>query len=208
MKPPLVIKLREQLNQLEQRIQHHDAQLTDANKKWLAHKSRFHDQLFDHQGASLAGCLTVLRKDLKQIEQLLQIGATGETVELACQRFSGRFQALLQAVANTQTATRGIQNSAYKRRSSANADAGYQWIAQNIMNSSHKLYQELNKHRNWEQKMQQKIQQLEHALDNYRGGDKITLQNEILAQHKRLGKCRQAMTYIEQRIAWLEKPKY
>ncbi|SHH28149.1 primosomal replication protein [Ferrimonas marina] len=198
-------QLKAQLAALEAKVHQHDAQLSDADKRWLHHKSRFHEQLFEQQGASLAGCLEVLRRDLKQIEQMVQVGATGDTLGLACQRFGERFEALMQALANTDTARRGNQLSA-RGRSSKNSD--YQWIDQSVMNSSHKLHQELAKHKSWEDKMVQKIQQMEQALDITPANDKITLQNEILALHKRLGKCRQAMTYIEQRIAWLEKPRY
>ncbi|GAA5188973.1 primosomal replication protein [Ferrimonas gelatinilytica] len=206
--PQLVNTLRQQLQQLERKLGEHDAALSEADKKWLNHKSRFHEQLFDHQGASLSGCLRVLRRDLQQIEQLIQLDAGGETLALACQRFSTRFEALLSALKNTDTARRGVQNSARRRRAPARQQQGYEWIAQSVMNSSHHLYQELNKHQQWEQKMVLKIQQLDQALDKYEGSDKIERQNAILTLHKRLGKCRQAMTYIEQRIAWLEKPKY
>ncbi|WP_028117337.1 primosomal replication protein [Ferrimonas senticii] len=197
-------QLRDKLTQLEQQLQQHDASLSDNNKKWLNHKSRFHEQLFEQQGATLSGCMQVLKRDLKQIEQLLQINASGDALALACQRFSDRFEALVHAMANTDTATRGLQQAAGRRRYSGQ-DNQYQWIAKSVMNSSHQLYAELRKHQNWESQLQQKITVMEQQLDIYQGTDKIEQQQLILKTHARLGKCRQAMSYIEQRIAWLEK---
>ncbi|WP_298439350.1 primosomal replication protein [uncultured Ferrimonas sp.] len=204
MKNPQLQQLKQKLAQLEQQVQFHDAQLSASDKKWLNNRSRFHDQLFDQQGATLGGCLTVLNKDLKQIEQMLSLGVKGDALDLACQRFSNRFEAVLQAIANTPTVARGLQQTA-RRRSHKRGDSQYQWIARSVMNSSHQLYDELRKHQNWDNQLQQKIAQLEQNLDIYQGKDKIEQQNIILQTHQRLGKCRQAISYIEQRIAWLEK---
>ncbi len=208
MSSPLFRKLEAQLARLEAQVREHDATLTAADKKWLANQSAFHDQLFEHQGASLSGCLSVLRKDLNQIAQLEQLGARPDTVELVCQRFANRFSALAQALANTAVIRRGHQTSALAgaRRRANKKDNDYHWIARSVMRSSHQLYDELRKHQNWAMRLEQKIRELEQRLDLHQGAEKITLQNEILATHKRLGRCRQAMTFIEQRIAQLEKP--
>ncbi|MBY6186735.1 primosomal replication protein [Marinobacter hydrocarbonoclasticus] len=208
MSSPLVQKLETQLLRLEAQVKEHDAKLTPADKKWLANQSAFHDQLFEHQGASLTTCLAVLRKDLQQITQLEQLGARPDAVELVCHRFANRFSALAQALANTATMRRGHQTSALSgaRRRDSKTKNEYHWIARSVMRSSHQLYDELRKHQNWAMRLEQKIRELEQRLDLHQGAEKITLQNEILATHKRLGRCRQAMTFIEQRIAHLEKP--
>lgn len=201
---PLIEKLHRQLAQLEQQIRVHDANLSDADKKWFSHKQRFHDQLFEQQGASLSSCLTVLKQDLEHIEQLERLNAHADALELACQRFANRFAALAQAMATTATARRGHQATA-RRRQTKKADNPYHWIAQSVMRSSHQLYEELRKHQNWAARMESKIRELEQQLDLKVGAEKITLQNEILSTHKRLGRCRQAMSFIEQRIAQMEK---
>ncbi|MBW3164171.1 primosomal replication protein [Ferrimonas balearica] len=208
MTSPMLQRLETQLARLEEQVREHDAQLTPADKKWLANQSAFHDQLFDHQGASLSSCLQVLRQDLKQIQQLEQLGARPDAVELVCHRFANRFSAVAQALANTAVMRRGHQTSALAgaRRNAKKTNNEYHWIARSVMRSSHQLYDELRKHQNWADRLEQKIRELEQRLDLHQGADKITLQNEILATHKRLGRCRQAMTFIEQRIAHLEKP--
>ncbi|MBY5990837.1 primosomal replication protein [Ferrimonas balearica] len=205
MSSPLVTRLQGQLARLEALVREHDARLSDSDKKWLANTSHFHDQLFEQQGATLAGCLKVLHQDLNQIGQLEQLGARPDALELVCQRFANRFAALSQALTNTATIKRG-QQASVRRRKRAQGKSEYHWIAQTVMRSSHQLYEELRKHQNWESRLEQKIRELEQRLDLHHGSEKITLQNEILATHKRLGRCRQAMSYIEQRIAQLEKP--
>lgn len=206
MKTPQLLKLKRQLEQLSQHVHQHDAQLSDLDKKWLNNRSRFHDQLFEQQGATLKGCINVLQSDYSHIEQMVSLGVSGDTLDLACQRFSNRFEAVMQAIANTQTVTRGLQQTT-KRRSRSRDDNQYQWIARSVMNSSHQLYAELRKHQNWEHQLQQKIAILEQNLDIHHGKEKIDQQNLILNTHQRLGKCRQAISYIEQRIAWLERSR-
>ncbi|QIZ77199.1 primosomal replication protein [Ferrimonas lipolytica] len=207
MKLSQLDQLRAKLAELERHVYQHDAQLSDNDKKWLNNKNRFHDQLFEQQGATLAGCLAVMKKDLQQIEQMITINVKGDALDLACQRFGNRFQAVMQAIANTSTVKRGLQQTA-RRRSRSRNDSQYQWIARSVMNSSHQLYAELRKHQNWDGQLQQRILELEQNLDDHQGKDKIAHQNLILTTHQRLGKCRQAISYIEQRIAWLEKKSY
>ena len=72
------------------------------------------------------------------------------------------------------------------------------------MANSHQLYQELSKHHGYERKLAEKIALLENRLANYQGADKISLQQDILKQHKRLGQCRKAIHFIEQRIQQME----
>ncbi len=202
----LLNKLQQRLAELEEKVQCHDRALSAHDKKWLANRSRFHDQLFEQHGATLDECIQVLKRDLAQIQQLVQIDVHSDTLALACQRFTNRYQALLQAMENTNTITRGLQQTEFKRKQ-PKQQGEYQWIAQSVMQSSHQLYQELKKHQNWEQQLEHKADALEHELERYQGSEKIAQQNLILHTRKRLGKCRQAMSYIEQRIAYLERTK-
>ena len=59
---------------------------------------------------------------------------------------------------------------------------------------------------NWATTFEQKIAEMETKLANCHSTDKIMIQNEILSLHRRLGKCRQAISYIEERIQMFERP--
>jgi primosomal replication protein N'' len=93
-----------------------------------------------------------------------------------------------------------------QRQNQSHQASGFDWIANNVMQNSHEIYEELNKHLNWAKKFEQKIEEMESKLENCHSADKIKLQNDILLMHRRLGKCRQAISYIEDRIQIFERP--
>ncbi|WP_035385463.1 primosomal replication protein [Ferrimonas futtsuensis] len=196
--------LRQRLEQLKSQVQQHDQSLANNTTQALDHQQRFHSALFDHTGASLAQCLQRLEQDLHTLSRLSQAPDSGDTFELVCQQFSDRYQAVMQAMSATGLQAAGARFSS-RRKGLPRQDSKYQWIARSVMQNSHSAYEELRKHQNWANRLQQKIHELEQKLDLHQGAEKITLQNEILATQKRLGRCRQAMTYIEERIARLEK---
>ncbi|WP_169307116.1 primosomal replication protein [Ferrimonas sediminicola] len=196
--------LRQRLEQLKSQVREHDHALPGNTSQALDHQQRFHSALFDHTGASLAQCLQRLEQDLAKLDRLSQASDSGDTFELVCQQFSDRYQAVTQALATTGLQAAGARFSS-RRRSVPRQDSQYQWIARSVMQNSHSAYAELRKHQNWADRLQQKIHELEQKLDLHQGAEKIKLQNEILTTQKRLGRCRQAMTYIEERIARLEQ---
>lgn len=202
----LLAHLHQRFFQLKQRVEAYDRQLNAETNKALQHQARFHSQLFDYEGASLGQCIAKMQHDLDRLTQLASQDGHGQTFELICQKFSDRYQAVNQAMAAT-----GVQVSGTKlksRRHYKAKESPYQWIAQSVMNNSNSAYAELRKHQNWAQRLQQKIELSEQKLNSLNGQEKIQLQNDILATHKRLGKCRQAITYIEERIARLERRQY
>ena len=83
----------------------------------------------------------------------------------------------------------------------------FAWIAGNIISNSVELYQELSKHHGYQQKLELKINQLDQQLSLCPINKKLPLQKDILKQHKRLGQCRKAIYFIEQKIELLEHGK-
>lgn len=205
----LLTALKQQLNRLTQAVYQHDRQLDPSQKKTLQDIHRFNPLVFDHQGAALSPCLAQLTKDIDQLEKQLKLGLSKSTIEFSCQRIQDRFSALSRALVTTElNIATAEHDKASKRARFVKKQQGqeFSWIANSVMQNSHQLYQELNKHLNWAKKIEQKITQLEAELDICHPQDKIKLQNDILLVHRRLGKCRQAISYIEQRIQLFERP--
>ncbi|QSX42037.1 primosomal replication protein [Shewanella cyperi] len=209
----LIDKLKEQLAQLEQEVLRHDAALAPQQRKLIQDVERFNDGLFIQSGAQLAPCIGQIAKDIKQLEQRLTLGLSAATIVASCERIQDRFTAVKRALTTTginlKSATQARQsarNRSHQRQKQAHNSSGFDWIAAGVMQNSHQLYEELNKHLNWARKIESKIAQLETGLDNCHSADKIKLQNEILLMHRRLGKCRQAISYIEDRIQAFERP--
>jgi primosomal replication protein N'' len=211
----LVQILRQKLTVLEQEVLQHDVNIPANQGKLLQDVERFNSQLFVQQGAKLAPCIEQLRKSLNQLEKQLSYKLDVHLIELSCERIQDRFSAIKRAMATTNLNVKSLEQQRKskkaffaKRQQSAHANSGFGWIAGNLMQNSHQMYEELNKHLNWAIKIEQKIAQMELNLTSCHPSDKIAQQTEILATHKRLGKCRQAISYIEERIQFIERPNY
>ena len=209
----LVRKLRLQLKQLEQEVLQHDSRLPPGQRKMMQDVERFNSELFIQVGGQLQPCIEQLSKNIAQLEQLVKAKRSPYTIVSSCEKIQDRFSALRRALTTTGINVKSIEQQkrsrrafAIKRGNQSHADSGFSWIASNVMQNSHQLYEELNKHLNWAKIIEQKIENLQSSLENCHSADKIKLQNEILAQHSRLGKCRQATSYIEDRIQLFERP--
>ncbi|MGS0679763.1 primosomal replication protein [Shewanella sp. 125m-7] len=209
----LVKKLKQQLKQLEQEVLQHDSRLPAGQRKMMQDIERFNNELFIQVGGQLQPCIDQLAKNIAQLEQLLKANRSPYTVVSSCEKIQDRFSALRRALMTTGINVKSIEQQKRSRRAYAikrgvksHNDSGFSWIASNVMQNSHQLYEELNKHLNWAKIIEQKIENLQSSLENCHSADKIKLQNEILSLHSRLGKCRQATSYIEDRIQLFERP--
>ncbi|MGB0894929.1 MAG: primosomal replication protein [Parashewanella sp.] len=211
----LIVTLKKQLDKLQQEVLQHDARLEKDQTKLLQHTDRFNSALFNQSGAKLSPCIAQIRKSIEQLEKRLQVGLNKAAIEVSCQQIQDQFSAAKRAIHTTGINLKAeqhkksiIRNRYLKKQQKQHSDSGFDWIASNVMHNSHQMYEELNKHLNWASRMKQKIKELELQLESSAASDKLKLQHEILTMHKRLGKCNQAISYIEERIQLLEKPNY
>ncbi|MCL1077824.1 prepilin peptidase [Parashewanella spongiae] len=207
--------LKRHLEKLEQEVLQHDSALAKGQKTLLQNVDRFNESLFIQTGAQLGPCINQIRKGITQLEKRIKVGLTTEVIETSCLRIQDQFSAVKRALNTTDLNLKSVRQqkasarARYLSRQKKNHQkSGFEWIASNVMQSSHQLYEELNKHLNWVSKFEQRIHELDLKLESCLSRDKLKLQNEILSMHKRLGKCRQAISYIEERIQMLERPNY
>lgn len=209
----LLNTLKSQLKSLEQEVIQHDNRLASTQRKLLQDTERFNSALFMQQGALLMPCIEQIRSSINQLEKQIRLKLAVHTIALSCERIQDRFTAVKRALQTTSldVKSKHQQRSSNrarfaKRQQQSHQDSGFGWIASNVLHNSHEIYQELNKHLNWAKKFEQKIAEMESKLENCHSADKINLQNDILLMHRRLGKCRQAISYIEDRIQAFERP--
>lgn len=209
----LLKRLRAQHKQLEQEVLQHDAKLPKGQRRLLQDTERFNDSLFIQTGAELQPCIDQISKSIEQLEKLIKGKISANTILLSCERIQDRFTAVKRALATTSLDVKSAEHQkqmriakAQQRRRQSHSNSGFDWIAAGVMQNSHQLYEELNKHLNWVKAFEQKIQNLQSELEYCHSADKIKKQNEILLVHRRLGKCRQAISYIEERIQAFERP--
>ncbi|MGI2165032.1 primosomal replication protein [Shewanella oncorhynchi] len=209
----LLVMLKNQLKALEQEVLQHDNRLAPPQRKLLQETERFNHSLFVQHGAQLGPCIEQIRSSIMQLEKQIKLKLAPQTIALSCERIQDRFTAVKRALLTTsidiksKTQQRASSRARFAQRQNQSHQAsGFDWIANNVMQNSHEIYEELNKHLNWAKKFEQKIEEMESKLENCHSADKIKLQNDILLMHRRLGKCRQAISYIEDRIQIFERP--
>lgn len=211
---PLLSRLRSQLQTLKQEVLDHDKLLPTKDQKMIQNIARFNDELFVQHGAKLLPCIEQLEKNINNLEKQLNSHISFASIQYSCERIQDRFTAVKRAIITTKINIKSAQQQkaskrAYwtKRNKKQHSNSGFEWIAASVMQNSHQIYGELTKHLQWAAKIEQKIAQMELHLENATPSNKIKLQNDILAMHRRLGKCKQAITYIEERIQFFERPK-
>ncbi|MCL1091489.1 primosomal replication protein [Shewanella profunda] len=205
--------LKNQLKALEQEVLQHDNHLAPQQRKLLQDTERFNQSLFIQHGAQLMPCIEQIRNSISQLEKQIKLKLAPHTISLCCERIQDRFTAVKRALLTTsidlksKNQQRASSRARFaKRQAQSHQESGFGWIASNVLQNSHEIYGELNKHLNWAKKFEQKIEEMESKLENCHSADKISLQNDILLMHRRLGKCRQAISYIEDRIQAFERP--
>lgn len=210
----LLKRLRVQHKQLEQEVLQHDSKLPKGQRRLMQDTERFNDILFIQTGAELSPCIEQIDKSILQLEKLIKGKMSLSMILLSCERIQDRFTAVKRALATTSLDVKSAEQQkknriakAQQRRRQTHNDSGFDWIAAGVMQNSHQLYEELNKHLNWVTAFEQKIQNLQSELEYCHRDDKIKMQNEILLIYRRLGKCRQAISYIEERIQAFERPQ-
>uniref|UniRef100_Q0HTN0 Primosomal replication protein N'', putative n=1 Tax=Shewanella sp. (strain MR-7) TaxID=60481 RepID=Q0HTN0_SHESR len=209
----LISTLKNQLTTLEQEVLQHDSHLAPSQRKLLQDIERFNQSLFIQNGAQLMPCIEQIRNSIGQLEKQIALKLAPQTIALSCERIQDRFTAVKRALLTTsidiksKNQQRASKRARYAQQQTQSHQAsGFAWIASNVLQNSHEIYAELNKHLNWANKFEQKIAEMESKLENCHSADKIRLQNDILLMHRRLGKCRQAISYIEDRIQAFERP--
>ena len=75
------------------------------------------------------------------------------------------------------------------------------------MQSSHELYKELSDHHEFERRLNEMVSIRRLQLDKANSEQASKINLEILALHGRLGRCRKAISAIEDKIQRAEKLK-
>ncbi len=81
----------------------------------------------------------------------------------------------------------------------------YNKAAKAVLLSSHQLYQQLTEHREFERRLITMITEREQQRQKNRDINNISVSQEVLALHQRLGRCRKAISSIERNIELAEK---
>ncbi|NRA71151.1 MAG: primosomal replication protein [Gammaproteobacteria bacterium] len=177
----------------------------------LAHRPIFDDKLFKNQSPRLYDYVSESYRLLEEIRSLISHKSATSLLQYQCNKLVDQCQAISKALASQQQRNASYQHEKATRKTVAikkqQQTGSFAWIAGNIISNSVELYQELSKHHGYQQKLELKINQLDQQLSLCPINKKLPLQKDILKQHKRLGQCRKAIYFIEQKIELLEHGK-
>lgn len=206
----------ERINTLLTRL-HAQAETYDQDKNNLRrsfHASLFNEQLFKSSGKRLVPFVEEAITLLNQLQHQVDKKSPQSLVRYQCDKLLDQCKALTLALNSSNQQQKASARDQQVRKAVAlrrhrnqpqQKNNKFEWLSNSIMANSHELYQELSKHHGYERKLSDKIASLESQLANYQGADKIGLQQTILKQHQRLGQCRKAIYFIEQKIQQMEK---
>ncbi|ATC95301.1 primosomal replication protein [Pseudoalteromonas tunicata] len=178
----------------------HDAKAFDNAKlleknRFIQNKHRLFDpHLFSSKSMLLLDYVDEIGDALKSMPNIAQ----RNSYTFAVEKISLQLEAIVRVLKATPVWAKENQPTRKKY---------YKKAVQQIMQSSHELYKELSDHHEFERRLNEMVSIRRLQLDkaNSEQANKINL--EILAIHGRLGRCRKAISAIEDKIQRAEKVK-
>lgn len=178
----------------------------------LAHRPLFNDKLFKSRSPYLSDYVSESFLLLDDVRKLALSKSPTSLLQYQCNKLVDQCQAIRKALTSQHQRNTSYQQDKATRKKVAikkqqRQGSSFNWLAKNVMSNSVSLYQELSKHHDYQQKFEVKINQLEQQLALCPIKEKLARQQEILKLHQRLGQCRKAIYFIEQKIELLETGK-
>ncbi len=175
--------------------------ITFDNAKWFDKnpymKKQYH--LFDsHLFASKSLALADYVDEALETLANLPDPSARHRYQHGVERVSSQIEAIIRVLRATDVWAKEQKNTPKKR---------YQKVVQAVTRSSHELYQELSKNQEFERRLLDMISERKNALINAKGDEASQINREILALHARLGRCRKAISAVEDKIQLAEKPR-
>lgn len=191
-------RLLTQLTRLKHDCKQFDnAKLLQKNYFMKKQTSLFDIHLFASKSLLLTDYLNEIEGAVEQLPQHSQ----RHSYRFAVEKINDQIDAIIKML----QATPVWQKESHTRRKPKKAQ--YKQAVQTIVQSSQELYQELSQNHEFERRLAEMIQIRNMQLDTATPEQTNALNQEILALHARLGRCRKAITATEDKIQKLEKAK-
>ena len=208
--------LLEHLSEQAKRID----QLNAKNKSHylIENNNLFSKHLFSTESDKFSPYTKEVTKRLNEFSRLYDSSTNNinkaEFALSSLQRIEEQISALMKAIQANQTMHQAAQVSFAARKKVRVKSAQvkqlqqndiYNKMARNVLLSSHQLHQQLIEHHEFERRLMEMISEREQQRMRSRASNIDKLSQEVLALHQRLGRCRKAISAIEQKIKLAEK---
>ncbi|NOU50568.1 primosomal protein [Pseudoalteromonas sp. JBTF-M23] len=189
-------RLHQQVAKLAEQARLFDnAKWFDKNRYIQAQPSLFDRTVFATKSLILSDYIDEISAQLKHLPPMENRHAYG----FAIQRIATQVEAVIKVLKSTPVWAKENKSN-YKKKNKI-----YQKAVQKIMQSSHELYQELSQNHEFERRLMEMIDIRKQQLDKASAEQASQINQEILALHARLGRCRKAISATEAKIQAVEK---
>ncbi len=190
------------LTKLTQQVQRlkHDASAFDQTKhfeknRFLQNKQGlFSEQLFNTRSLLLSDYVNEISQSLASLPPEQH----RHTYNYALEKLSEQVVAVIKVLHSTSVWRK-------ENKQANRPQKRYQKVVKHIVKRSHELYQELTETQDFERRLLDMISTRKLELEKANNIQSAQLNREILALHGRLGRCRKALTAIEEQIQLAEK---
>ena len=191
-----IVKLQQQIEQLAQHAYQFDkAKWFDKNRYIQAQPSLFAHSVFATKSLKLCDYVD----EIKEAFARLPSPDKRHAYAFALEKLSTQIEAVIKVLKSTPV---WAKENKFTKPKKAKV---YKQAVQKIMQSSHELYQELSQNHEFERRLQEMIDIRKQQLASASKAEASKINQEILALHARLGRCRKAITATEDKIQQVEK---
>jgi primosomal replication protein N'' len=168
-----------------------------SSKQWFANSDIFRSSGFSTRSDDIDDYLLELNSTIKKLASVTNEEHIGYLSERITQQFSC-LKRLLKSndinIKNTQYTKDRIRNISKAKK-----------FAVKTSQSSQELYAELSKLQEYERRLLDMVNLSQQQLSMYKGqSNRPALQQEVLTNQQRLGRCRQALSKVEETIQKLD----
>ncbi|MBU2917581.1 primosomal replication protein [Psychrosphaera sp. F3M07] len=189
----LINQLNTQFQMLEQSIKG----LKLSSKQWFANSEIFRSSGFATHSDDIDDYLIELKTT---IDKLASVN-NEQHVSYLSERVTQQFSCLKRFVKSNDI---NVRNNQYSKDRIRNLNKTKQFTLQ-ASQSSQELYAELSKLQEFERRLLDKVNLSQQQLTMYKGmSNRPALQQEVLTNQQRLGRCRQALSKVEESIQKLD----
>ena len=191
-----IVKLQQQIEQLAQHAHQFDkAKWFDKNRYIQAQPSLFAHSVFATKSLKLCDYVD----EIKEAFARLPSPDKRHAYAFALEKLSTQIEAVIKVLKSTPV---WAKENKFTKPKKAKV---YKQAVKKIMQSSHELYQELSQNHEFERRLQEMIDVRKQQLASASKAEASKINQEILALHARLGRCRKAITATEDKIQQVEK---
>ena len=203
----LIQTIRGQIAHLYEQTQSIDARNRQIKSDRFTYREYFNSQLFNCDSISLFDYVKEAEENFNHLLRLKN--ADKSFLSDLGNKLTDQLSALTQVIRANEVAIKEHnyqqqRSKKYYQNKKQQQNNRYQQAAQYFMQNSHELHQELAQNREFERRLNEMVYERQAKMKRADQDTQLKLQQEMLALHQRLGRCRRAITAVEERIAFAE----